>query len=160
MTPKYVAQLGLCVIGLSLVMQGCSSSGGTSELGAELGGPRGDVVMAALSELGTRYVYGAEAPGAALDCSALTQHAYQAAGIEIPRVSTAQQLASTPISPTKVKPGDLVFFKIRRGQYHVGLMVDRQRFVHASTSERAVRVSYLDDPYWQHHLTGAGTYLN
>ncbi|MEA3277007.1 MAG: C40 family peptidase [Pseudomonadota bacterium] len=125
-----------------------------------LDGPRGDVVMAALSQVGTRYVYGAETPGKALDCSALTQHAYRAAGVEIPRVSKAQQKAATPVSPSKAKPGDLVFFKIRRGQYHVGLMVDDERFVHASTSKKKVRLSSLDTPYWQGRIVGAGTYFN
>jgi cell wall-associated NlpC family hydrolase len=160
MTPKYVVRVSLCVVGLTFVMQGCSTTaekgGGTTRLS----GPRADVVIAALSEVGTRYVYGADAPGAALDCSALTQHAYRAAGMSIPRVSMAQRRAATPVDPANVKPGDLVFFKIRRGQYHVGLMVDRNRFVHASTSQRRVRLSRLNKPYWQDHLIGAGTYLN
>jgi cell wall-associated NlpC family hydrolase len=110
--------------------------------------------------MGTRYVYGAEAPGKALDCSALTQHAHRAAGVNIPRVSTAQQDAAKPVKLSKVRPGDLVFFKIGGGQYHVGLMVDKNRFVHASTSKKQVRLSSLDADYWRSRVVGAGTYLN
>jgi len=127
---------------------------------SDLGGARSEVVSAALSQVGTRYAYGAESPGKALDCSALTQHAYRAAGLNIPRMSTAQRAAAKPARLSKVKPGDLVFFKIGRGQYHVGLMVGDDRFVHASTSKKQVRLSSLAAPYWRSRFIGAGTYLN
>ncbi len=157
-TRRYLTPLGFGVVGLSLLLQGCATSGDAGP--TALSGPRSDVVEAALSEMGTRYVYGAEAPGKALDCSALTQHAYRAAGVNIPRVSTAQQDAAKPVKLSKVRPGDLVFFKIRGGQYHVGLMVDKNRFVHASTSKKQVRLSSLDADYWRRRVVGAGTYLN
>ena len=153
-----LASLGLGVLGLGLLLQGCSSTGGTTD--TALDGPRGKVVTAALSQIGTRYKYGAEAPGKALDCSALTQHAYSAAGVRIPRVSTDQRKAVTPVHPAKAQPGDLVFFRIRRGLHHVGVMVDDKRFAHASTSKKQVRLSSINSDYWQRRLIGAGTYLN
>jgi cell wall-associated NlpC family hydrolase len=153
-----LAPLALGVVGLGLLLQGCASNGGTEE--TALDGPRDKVVTAALSEIGTRYKYGATSPGKALDCSALTQHAYGAAGVRIPRVSTDQRRAATPVHPAKARPGDLVFFRIRRGLHHVGLMVDEKRFVHASTSRKQVRLSSINSDYWQRRLIGAGTYLN
>jgi cell wall-associated NlpC family hydrolase len=36
--------------------------------------------------------------------------------------------------------------------------VGEDRFIHASTSERAVTLSRLSSPYWQDHLLGAGRY--
>lgn len=146
--------MGLALLGPLLLVQGCASGGGGPEA------RRSEVVMAALSQVGTRYGYGSNAPGEALDCSALTRYAHRAAGLEIPRVSTAQKAAAKPISPARVKEGDLVFFRTGPGQYHVGLMVDRERFVHASTSQREVLISRLDQPYWRDRLIGAGTYLN
>jgi cell wall-associated NlpC family hydrolase len=125
----------------------------------ELEGRRAEVVVAALSQVGTPYVYGGSTPGKALDCSALTRFAHRAAGLEIPRVSTAQQAAAEP-RRGRPYPGDLVFFKTGPGQYHVGIMVDRRRFVHASTSKRRVRLAHLDGDYWQRRYIGAGTYLN
>jgi cell wall-associated NlpC family hydrolase len=153
-----LAPLWLGAMGLGLLVQGCSSTGSKNEITGDT--TRQHVVMAALSQIGTRYQYGAGYPGNALDCSALTQHAYRAAGLVIPRISTDQRKAATPVPPTKVKPGDLVFFVIRPGLHHVGLMVDDKRFVHASTSERQVRVSSLESDYWQRRLVGAGSYLN
>ena len=153
-----LASLGLGALGLGLLLQGCSSTGVTTD--TALDGPRGKVVTAALSQIGTRYKYGAEAPGKALDCSALTQHAYRVAGVRIPRVSTDQRKAATPVQPEKAQPGDLMFFRIRRGLHHVGIMVDDKRFAHASTSKKQVRLSSINSDYWQRRLIGAGTYLN
>lgn len=151
--------LGLALVCLGASLQGCAGTTAVADA-ASSAGPREDIVMAALSQLGTRYSYGAESPGRALDCSALTRHAYRAAGVNIPRMSLAQRKAAKPVRLSKVKPGDLVFFQTGRGQYHVGLMLDGKRFVHASTSERRVRVSSLDTAYWRSRLIGAGTYFN
>lgn len=148
----------LGAMGFGLLLQGCASTSGTTE--TVMDEARGQVVMAALSQVGTRYQYGAQKPGRALDCSALTKHAHSVAGVEIPRVSTDQRRASTPVHLAKVQPGDLVFFNIRPGLHHVGLMVDQTRFVHASTSKKRVRLSSIDADYWQRRLIGAGTYLN
>jgi cell wall-associated NlpC family hydrolase len=38
-------------------------------------------------------------------------------------------------------------------------MVDGERFVHASTSKRRVRLSSLSKDYWRERYLGAGTYL-
>jgi len=162
--------LWVAAIGAGLLLQGCTSTGCKTETsGAEVStgcttetlaaGERGRVVQAALSEIGTTYRYGAQSPGKALDCSALTQYAYDTAGVEIPRVSMDQRKFATPVRLAKVQPGDLVFFKIRPGLSHVGLVVDGKRFVHASTSRHQVALSSLDSDYWQQRCVGAGTYL-
>lgn len=142
----------LCAV--ALVVSGCASSsrGG-------LAAQRNDIVIAALAQIGEPYRYGGGRPGTGFDCSGLTQYAHAAAGLSIPRVSTAQQAAASPVSPRKVKPGDLVFFKTGIDQYHVGIMVDDERFVHASTSQREVRLASLKQDYWQRHLLGAGTFV-
>jgi cell wall-associated NlpC family hydrolase len=121
-------------------------------------GPRGEAVSAALDEIGTPYVYGASSPGRALDCSALTRHAHRAAGLQIPRVASAQHRVARPVPRSEIEAGDLVFFRVGDG-HHVGLMVDGSRFVHASTSSKRVRMASLDKPYWRQRLIGAGSYF-
>jgi cell wall-associated NlpC family hydrolase len=156
---------GLCAV--ILLAQGCAGTAPRSN-GADdqaidldsLGGQRAEVVVAALSQMGTPYVYGGTAPGQGLDCSGLVQHAHSVAGVQIPRRSTAQQAAARPVRGASPKPGDLVFFKTGPRQYHVGIMVDRDRFVHASTSKRRVRLASLGKDYWQQRFIGAGTYLH
>jgi cell wall-associated NlpC family hydrolase len=133
------------------VLVGCASRGGLED-------HRTDVVKAALSQVGTPYVYGGTAPGRGLDCSALTQHAHSVAGVAIPRTAADQRRAARAVHPRALQPGDMVFFRIDGGN-HVGLMVDSNRFVHASTSKRRVVISRFDTPYWRRHFAGSGTYL-
>jgi len=156
-----------CVLSVTvlLILQGCASSGARmSSVGGEefdlsgLDNRRASVVMAALSQVGTPYVYGGSEPGQALDCSGLTQYAHGVAGVSIPRVSTAQKASARPVRK-RPNPGDLVFFKTGPSQYHVGVMVDGTRFVHASTSKRRVRLASLSKHYWQQRYLGAGTFL-
>ncbi|MBK1643310.1 glycoside hydrolase [Thiocapsa imhoffii] len=121
---------------------------------------RGDVVLAGLSQVGTPYAYGGTRPGEGLDCSGLTYYAHHVAGVRIPRVSLDQFQAAKPVPGRRLRPGDMVFFETAPGQYHVGLMVDDERFVHASTSRRQVRIDRLNTPYWQARYLGAGTYFD
>lgn len=145
--------LSLCFVMLSL--GGCAGLGGSG-----LSGKRAEVVSAALSQVGTPYRYGGNQPGRALDCSGLTHYAYRAAGVRIPRNSLDQLRAARRVDPKCPLPGDLVFFKTGPGTHHVGLMVDANRFVHASTSEHQVALTRLRARYWQARYLGAGTYLN
>jgi len=151
-------------MGASLGLQGCAGPDVRPLAGdvtpGENAARRADVVIAALSQVGTPYVPGAGAPGKAFDCSGLTQYAYRTAGFSIPRVSTAQRAAAAPVAGTRPQSGDLVFFRTGPEQYHVGVMVDGERFVHASTSDRQVRLARLSEPYWRKHYLGAGTFLD
>jgi len=144
-------------VGLLLALAGCGSIG--DKYGIKIpSGPRGKAVTAALEEIGTPYVYGGSKPGRGLDCSGLTQYVYKKAGYKIPRVSTDQQADSKPVKLTKVRPGDLIFFRVK-GDSHVGVVVDKTRFVHASSTADEVQLATFTDAFWQRHTTGAGTYF-
>ncbi|WP_295887527.1 C40 family peptidase [uncultured Thiohalocapsa sp.] len=160
-----IAVRAALALALAGVLSGCGSTASRTVSAdgelidlAGLDEQRANVVMAALSQVGTPYVYGGSDPAEGLDCSGLTQFAHAAAGVSIPRVSTAQRAAARPIRRSPA-PGDLVFFKTGPSQYHVGVMVDGERFVHASTSKRRVRLSSLSKDYWRQRYLGAGTYL-
>ncbi|WP_342450042.1 C40 family peptidase [Thiorhodococcus minor] len=142
----------LVVIGSALLLAGCAGL-------EEGGGQRSDLVLSSLAQIGRPYVYGAEAPGEGFDCSGLTYYAHSRAGLAIPRTAAAQHKAAKRVRRSRLRPGDLVFFKTGPSSYHVGLMVDDGRFVHASTSRKQVLVSKLDTPYWRSHFIGAGTFI-
>ena len=57
----------------------------------------------------------------------------------------------------ELKPGDLVFFAINRRKRisHVGIYLENERFVHASSSS-GVMISDLREPYWVRYYMGAG----
>jgi len=121
------------------------------------GGPP-PVVKAALAQLDRPYRYGGQTPRG-FDCSGLVYYAYQLSGLEIPRTSLGQLRSARPIPLAELAPGDLLFFRERKKQAsHVGLYVGEGRFVHASTSEHAVILSRLANPYWKKHLMSAGRY--
>jgi cell wall-associated NlpC family hydrolase len=147
----------LLVFGVLWLIAGCAGNGARDGIKIP-DGPRGQAVSAALDEIGTPYVYGASTPGKALDCSALTRHAHRAAGLQIPRMASAQHRVARPVRRSEIEPGDLVFFRVGDG-HHVGLMVDERRFVHASTSSKSVRMASLNLPYWRQRLIGAGSYF-
>jgi len=89
----------------------------------------------------------------------LVYYAYQRNGIAIPRTSREQLRNARRIPLSELAPGDLLFFRERKKRAsHVGLYVGDGRFIHASTSEQAVKLSQLANPYWQAHLITAGRY--
>ncbi|MBC9908925.1 C40 family peptidase [Chitinophaga varians] len=55
-----------------------------------------------------------------------------------------------------LREGDLVFFKIHHKRIsHVGIYLDNDKFVHASTSN-GVMISDLNEPYWKRYFAGGG----
>jgi len=95
----------------------------------------------ALSKLGTPYLWGGEGAGG-FDCSGLTQAAYAAAGIALPRTAQAQYDAGPALpAGAPLEPGDLVFFGAGTGEVeHVGILVSATEMVDAPHAGAVVRV--------------------
>jgi cell wall-associated NlpC family hydrolase len=102
-------------------------------------------VVAALSyaagQLGTPYVWGGTGPDG-FDCSGLTQAAFGAAGVQLPRVAQDQYDAGPPVSDgSTVQPGDLVFFGTGpTGVDHVGIYVGSGLMIDAPHTGAVVRI--------------------
>jgi lipoprotein Spr len=106
--------------------------------------------------LGTRYRLGGTTKDG-IDCSAFVQIIYVTQfGISIPRTAREQYDATSRISRTELKEGDLVFFNTQGGVSHVGLYLQNNKFVHASSS--GVTISDLFEPYWERRFIGVGRY--
>jgi cell wall-associated NlpC family hydrolase len=55
----------------------------------------------------------------------------------------------------KSQPGDLIFFStVAKGASHVGLVLDKDRFVHAPSSSGVVRIESFRVPYWRQRVVG------
>ncbi|WP_405660073.1 NlpC/P60 family protein [Streptomyces sp. RK9] len=98
-------------------------------------------VSYAYKALGSPYVWGATGPSA-FDCSGLTQAAYRAAGVSLPRTTYAQIDAGRRVSRAELQPGDLVFFY--SGISHVGLYVGDGKMIHAPNPSAPVRLAPID----------------
>lgn len=106
---------------------------------------------------GTRYRLGGTTKDG-IDCSAFVQILFVTQwGINLPRTAREQYDATTRISRTELKEGDLVFFNTTGGVSHVGMYLQNNKFVHASSSG-GVTISDLFDPYWERRFVGVGRY--
>jgi peptidoglycan DL-endopeptidase CwlO len=90
----------------------------------------------ARAQIGKPYVWGATGPGS-YDCSGLTQAAWKAAGVTLPRVTYDQVNAGTTVSVSQAQPGDLVFFYDDIS--HVGLYIGNGMMIHAPKPGAYVR---------------------
>ncbi|WP_299532439.1 C40 family peptidase [uncultured Streptomyces sp.] len=99
-------------------------------------------VAFAYSSLGKPYVWGATGPSA-YDCSGLTQAAWRAAGVALPRTTYTQINAGTRVSRSQLAPGDLVFFYA--GITHVGLYIGGGQMIHAPRPGAPIRVASISD---------------
>ncbi|MGO9384024.1 MAG: peptidoglycan hydrolase RipC [Mycobacterium sp.] len=101
------------------------------------GGDRATVVQAALTQVGSAYVWGGAAPGG-FDCSGLVMWAFQQAGIQLPHSSQALAQGGQPVALSDLQPGDVLTFYSDAS--HAGLYIGDGMMIHSSTYGVPVRV--------------------
>jgi cell wall-associated NlpC family hydrolase len=108
----------------------------------------------AKSELGTKYRYGGGSPRGGFDCSGFTRWTFKTI-TTLPHSSMLQYKLGKRASYKRVhkrarlKRGDLVFFKTTSAKVgHVGMYLDKGRFVHASSGAGKVTISSVYDKYF------------
>jgi cell wall-associated NlpC family hydrolase len=109
----------------------------------------------ALWQQGAPYVWGGATPNG-FDCSGLVFYAYRLAGKDVPRTTALLHRNAKPIGRSALKPGDLVFFDIDGKVAHVGIYIDRDRFVHAPRAGRDVSVESLNNDFYRDAFRGGG----
>ena len=103
----------------------------------------GKAVEFARAQVGDAYAYGGTGPDA-WDCSGLTQAAWGAAGVSIPRVVGPQFAAGREIPLSAVQPGDLVFYA---DMSHVGIYVGNGQVVHAANPRTGTNVTSIGENF-------------
>ncbi len=101
------------------------------------GGDRATVVQAALTQVGSSYVWGGAAPGG-FDCSGLVMWAFQQAGISLPHSSQALAHGGQAVSLSDLQPGDVLTYYSDAS--HTGIYVGDGMVIHSSTYGVPVRV--------------------
>ncbi|MFG2403468.1 NlpC/P60 family protein [Streptomyces brevispora] len=94
------------------------------------------VLAFARAQIGKPYVWGATGPSS-YDCSGLTQAAWKAAGVTLPRTTWDQVEVGTRIATADLRPGDLVFFYDDIS--HVGIYKGDGMMIHAPKPGANVR---------------------
>jgi cell wall-associated NlpC family hydrolase len=115
---------------------GTSESSDTSVADSSYATKAEKVLAFARSTIGKPYVWGATGPDS-YDCSGLTQAAWNAAGISLPRTTWDQVNAGTTVSLSAAQPGDLVFFYDDIS--HVGIYIGNGMMIHAPKPGAYVR---------------------
>ena len=130
--------------------------GGSGSAGA--GAPSavaGIVISAARTQTGKPYLWGGTGPNR-WDCSGLTQYAFRAAGIELPRTTYGQIGMGRAVERANIQAGDLVFFDTdgSGGPSDVGIATSNTTVISATTSNGVIEHTSLG-PYWGSRYYGA-----
>lgn len=97
---------------------------------------------------GTRYRFGGLSKKG-IDCSGFVQITFKSRfGIRLPRNTQLQSQIGLKIPKTKLRAGDLVFFKTNKRTNHVGIYIEAGKFMHVST-KKGVIISRLNNVYWK-----------
>jgi cell wall-associated NlpC family hydrolase len=120
-----------------------SDTGSGSTGGATYAAKAEKVLSFARSQIGKPYVWGASGPSS-YDCSGLTQAAWKAAGVDLPRTTWDQVKVGERVETKDLLPGDLVFFYDDIS--HVGIYIGDGKMIHApkpGTNVREESIYYM-----------------
>ena len=145
----------LALAGCSTAWQGrvATGPGPTEVVAAKSAGHKAASI--ALRQVGIPYRYGGRTPSG-FDCSGLVQYSYSKAGKFVPRTTGQLWSALQPVATAEMKPGDVLFFRIKGKMSHVGLYLGDSQFVHAPSSGRTVSVASLATPFYSGSFIRAG----
>jgi len=119
-----------------------------------------DLAMILQRQLGRPY-RGRSKWEAGLDCSKFVRDVFQEFNrTQLPRTAAEQYKEGKEVARSRLKFGDLVFFRTERDRIsHVGIYVGFNDFIHASTSNGVI-ISNLSEEYWARRYAGARRVLD
>jgi hypothetical protein len=127
---------------------------------------KGDKEMGAIAArtaerfVGIPYRWGGENVVDGMDCSGFVRAVYNLCGLSIPRTSRDQFKAGELVTKEGLQDGDLVFFGSSEDSInHVGIYIGNGRFVHAPRRGEEIRVTSVDESYFEKRYIGARRYF-
>jgi cell wall-associated NlpC family hydrolase len=111
----------------------------------------------AMQLIGVRYRWGGNSPQSGLDCSGFVRYVFNDTfGFLLPRKSAQMSKVGLEIGKEELRPGDLVFFNTMRHAFsHVGIYVGDNKFIHAPSKGKSIRVDDMTKVYWEKRYNGA-----
>ncbi len=84
-----------------------------------------------------------------IDCSGFVHLTFKSKfGLYLPRTTWMQEKLGKEIKKDDLRTGDLVFFRTGVTSTHVGIYLEKNKFLHAS-QKKGVTISRLDNAYWK-----------
>lgn len=116
-----------------------------------------EVLMNALSLTGIKYKYGGNSPATGFDCSGFVRYVFrEAANLTLPPTARAISQLGKTVKKDELQPGDLVFFNTLKSAFsHVGIYIGDNKFIHAPSTGKTVRVESMQTGYWASRYNGA-----
>ncbi len=118
-----------------------------------------DMVMTALTLMGTPYRFGGSSPEQGFDCSGLVQYIYRdISRVTLPRTAAEMaNLSGRDVTTRDLTVGDLIFFRLGNSARinHVAVYIGEDRFIHAPRTGAVVRIDKLDNRYWMRYYDKA-----
>jgi cell wall-associated NlpC family hydrolase len=128
--------------------------------------PKGDREMGAIAAktaerfVGIPYRWGGNTVVDGMDCSGFVRAVFNLCGVNIPRTSGEQFQTGQGIDRGDLREGDLVFFGDSASRInHVGIYVGDGRFVHAPRRGDDIKVSRVDEVFYEKRFVGARRYF-
>ncbi len=120
-----------------------------------------EIINYAEQFIGTKYKYGGASPSG-FDCSGLVYYVLNHFDINLPRGATGQYNATTHISRSSLRKGDLVFFRGPGNSkiQHVGIYVGGGEMIHSPSAGKRVRIESIESGYYNTYYYGASRYLD
>ena len=110
--------------------------------------------------VGIPYRWGGENVVDGMDCSGFVRAVYNLCGLSIPRTSRDQYKAGELVARNDLRDGDLLFFGSSEDSInHVGIYVGNGKFVHAPRKGEEIRVTSVDESYFEKRFIGGRRYF-
>ncbi|WP_370552040.1 NlpC/P60 family protein [Geobacter sp. SVR] len=110
--------------------------------------------------VGIPYRWGGDTVVDGMDCSGFVRAVYNLCGVSIPRTSRDQFKAGEAVTRPDLQDGDLVFFGAADDKInHVGIYVGNGKFVHAPRRGEEIRITPIDESYFEKRFVGARRYF-
>ncbi|MBW4055623.1 MAG: peptidoglycan-binding protein [Proteobacteria bacterium] len=110
--------------------------------------------------VGIPYRWGGNNVVDGMDCSGFVRAVYNLCGLSIPRTSRDQFKSGDSVAKDDLRDGDLVFFGSSVDSInHVGIYVGGGKFVHAPRQGEEIRVTAVNESYFEKRFVGARRYF-
>jgi len=128
-----------------------------NSMSASVVGSTESLIDNAMQLIGVRYRWGGNTPQSGLDCSGFVRYVFNDTfGFLLPRKSSQISKVGLVVGKEELRPGDLVFFNTMRHAFsHVGIYVGDNKFIHAPSKGKSIRVDDMTKVYWEKRYNGA-----
>jgi cell wall-associated NlpC family hydrolase len=128
-----------------------------NSMSASVVGSTESLIDNAMQLIGVRYRWGGNTPQSGLDCSGFVRYVFNDTfGFLLPRKSSQMSKVGLVVGKEELRPGDLVFFNTMRHAFsHVGIYVGDNKFIHAPSKGKSIRVDDMTKVYWEKRYNGA-----